>query len=271
MMDIQRIGLIAGNGKFPLLFARAAGMRGIRVYAAAIRGDTSPLLRLFVHEMRWFKVSQLRDGFAYFKAHDVRHVMMAGQVSQKNLFDPALQQDREFAEFFAALQDRKADTIFGAVASVLKKNGLEVLDSTLLLNEFLAPRGTLTRRGPTQMELADLEFGRVIAKAMGGLDIGQTVVVKDKAIVAIEAMEGTDQCIRRSGRIARQGAVVIKTSKPAQDSRFDVPVIGPRTLRQMIDARCSCLGIEAGKTIVIDRDRCVALANKAGITIVAFP
>lgn len=271
MMDIQRIGLIAGNGKFPFLFSRVARLHGIHVYAAAIRGETSPLLRPFVHEMRWFKVSQLRDGFAYFKDQNVRHVMMAGQVSQKNLFDPVLQRDQEFAEFFAALQDRKADTIFGAVASLLKKNGLEVLDSTLLLNDFLAPQGTLTRRGPTQQELADLEFGRTIAKAMGGLDVGQTVVVKDKAIVAIEAMEGTDQCIRRGGRIAAEGAVVIKTSKPAQDSRFDVPVIGPRTLKHMTASRCSCLGIEAGKTIVIDRDRCVALANKAGIAMVSFP
>ena len=268
-MTLERIGLIAGNGKLPILFARAARKQGAAVFVAAIRGDTSCLLNLFVDGMKWFNVSQLRDGFTYFKENDVKYVMMAGQVSQKNLFDPALQKDREFQAFFEALRDRKADTIFGAVADVLKNNGLDVLDSTLLLQDFLAPKGTLTRRGPTERELADMEFGKIIAKTMGGLDVGQTVVVKEKAIVAIEAMEGTDQCILRGGRIAHDGAVVVKTSKPAQDSRFDVPVIGPRTIKTMIRSRCSCLGIESEKTLLIDEARCLALANKAGISIVS--
>ena len=237
--------------------------------AAAIRGDTSVFLPFFVDHVKWFKVSQLRDGFSYLKERGVADVFMAGQVSQKNLFDPALQRDTEFREFFSALTDRKADTIFSAVAEILNKNGLRVLDSTLLTRNFLAAKGTLTHRGPTETELADIEFGRTIAKAMGGLDVGQTVVVKSKAIVAIEAMEGTDKCILRGGRIARSGAVVVKTSKPHQDSRFDVPVIGPRTLRNMIRSRCRCLGIEAGKTLVIDEQKCVAMANRFGICIVA--
>ncbi len=269
MMDIKRIGLIAGNGKFPILFARAARKQGIKVFVAAIKGDTSLLLKLFVDEMKWFKVSQLRDGFTYFKDNDVKYVMMAGQVSQRNLFDPAVQADEEFKEFFDALKDRKTDTIFGAVTQVLHKNGLEVLDSTLLLKAFLASKGTLTRRGPTERELDDIEFGKTIAKAMGDLDVGQTVVVKKKAIVAIEAMEGTDRCILRGGRIAQRGAVVVKTSKPAQDPRFDVPVIGTRTLKHMIKSKCSCLGIEAGKTLIIDDEDCIAMANKAGICIVS--
>lgn len=268
-MDIKCIGLIAGNGSFPFLFARAARRQGIKVVVAAIRGETSLLLKPFVDEMKWFKVSQLRDGFMYFKEKGVKHVMMAGQVSQRNLFDSAVQADEEFKEFFSALQDRKADTIFGAITEILHNNGLEVLDSTLLLRKFLAPKGTLTRRGPTEQELADIEFGRTIAKAMGGLDVGQTVVVKEKAIVAIEAMEGTDQCILRGGRIAKKDAVVIKTSKPAQDFRFDVPVIGPRTIKNMIKSHCSCLGIEAGKTLIIDEDKCISTANKAKICIVS--
>lgn len=268
-MNIQRVGLIAGNGKFPILFAKAAKAQGLEVFAGAIRGDTSMLLRFFVDGMRWFKVGQLQAAFSYFKENNIKYVMMAGQVSQRNLFDPAVQADEECRAFFANLQDRKADTIFGEVVQVLNRNGFEVLDTTLLLKEFLAPRGTLTKRGPTQQELADIEFGKTIAKAMGGLDVGQTVVVKEKAIVAIEAMEGTDQCILRGGRIAQQGAVVVKTSKPAQDSRFDVPVIGPRTIQNMAKTRCSCLSIESGKTLVIDQDQCVQLANKAGIGIVS--
>ena len=138
-----------------------------------------------------------------------------------------------------------------------------------MLNAFLAPKGTLTKRGPTEQELADIEFGKTIAKAMGGLDVGQTVVIKDKAIVAIEAMEGTDKCILRGGRIAQQGAVVIKMSKPDQDLRFDVPVVGPRTLKNMIKSRCACLGIESGKTLIIEEEECIAIANKAGICIVS--
>jgi hypothetical protein len=268
-MDIQRIGLIAGNGRFPILFVKAAKTLGIKVFVAAIRGDTSLLLNLFSDEIKWFKVSQLQAAFSYFKENDVKYVMMAGQVSQRNLFDPAVQADQEFHAFFSALQDRKADTIFGEVVEILNKNGLEVLDSTLLIKKFLAPKGTLTRRGPTKDELEDMEFGKTIAKAIGGLDIGQTVVVKGKAVLAIEAMEGTDRCVVRGGRIAQRGAVVIKTSKPAQDLRFDVPVVGPRTIQQMMKTRCSCLGIESNKTLIIDRERCIALANKAKICIVS--
>ncbi len=268
-MDIQRIGLIAGSGKFPFLFARVAKSQGIKVFGAAIRWDTSLFLKFFVDEMKWFKVGQLRAAFHYFKENDIKYVMMAGQVSQKNLFDPEVQADDEFRTFFSSLQDRKADTIFGEIVQILNKNGFEVLDSTLLLKEFLAPKGTLTKRGPSQQELEDIEFGKTIAKAMGGLDVGQTVVVKEKAIVAIEAMEGTDQCIVRGGRIAQRGAVVIKTSKPNQDARFDVPVIGPRTIRNMSKTQCSCLGIETQKTLIIDQDQCIKLANKAGICIVS--
>ena len=219
--------------------------------------------------MTWFKVGELEKLFNFFKSEGIKQVIMAGQVNPKNLFDEQVKMDSEFQKLFEAIQDRKADTIFSAIADTLKKHGLELLDSTLLLKEYIAPRGTLTQRGPTLNELADIEFGKEIAKAMGGIDVGQTVVVKDKAIVAIEAMEGTDRAITRGARIARGGAVVVKMSKPGQDPRFDVPVIGPRTIRTMARAKAGCLGIEAGKTIVIDRDTCVRLAEKSGICIVA--
>jgi DUF1009 family protein len=167
------------------------------------------------------------------------------------------------------MKDRKADTIFAAVGDKLKEKNMQLLDSTFLIRDHLAPKGTLTKRGPTVNELGDISFGRDIAKAMGGIDVGQTVVVKDKAIVAIEAMEGTDKTIRRGGEIAREGAVVVKMSKPDQDLRFDVPVIGPGTIKQMQKSRCACLAVEAGKTIIIDRDITVKMANKAGICIVS--
>ena len=168
------------------------------------------------------------------------------------------------------MKDRKADTIFSAIAEKLseKRPGVNGFHFFYWIVCW-PPQGTLTKRGPSLSELADIDFGRDIAKAMGGIDIGQTVVIKEKAIVAIEAMEGTDRCIARGGRIARRGAVVVKMSKPKQDQRFDVPVIGPKTLRTMKECHGACLAIEAGKTLIIDRDICVRIADKADICIVA--
>lgn len=267
-MTEKSLGLIAGNGKFPLLFARKAKEQNYRVIAAGIRGDTSFLLRYFVNEYAWFKVGELKKLFTFFKESGVRQVMMAGQVNPNNLFERDIAFDDEFRSLFDALADRKADTIFAAVAKRLKDQGLELVDSTFLLKEYLAPKGTITRRGPTLSELDDIAFGTTIAKEMGGIDIGQTVVVKDKAIIAIEAMEGTDRAIVRGGKIAQNGAVVVKMSKPDQDARFDVPVIGPRTIKALIRSKAKCLGVEAGKTLIIDLDKCVKLANQADICIV---
>ncbi len=267
-MNIEQIGLIAGNGKFPILFAKAARAKGLKIIAAGIQGDTSWLLRPFVDRLAWFKVGQLRNLFEYFQLNQVKRVIMAGQVNPKNLFDETLELDGEFQVLISALKDRKADTIFSAVVDKLKAQGLELLDSTFLLKDYLASKGTLTRRGPSLVELGDIEFGRDIAKAMGSIDVGQTVVVKEKAILAIEAMEGTDQCIERGGKIAQKNAVVVKMSKPSQDQRFDVPVVGPRTIKHMIRSHCRCLAIEAGKTLIIDREKCVKKANQAQICIV---
>ncbi len=268
-MSSPTLGLIAGNGQFPILFARRAKTQNYRVIAAAIRGDTFWGLKFFVDDLVWISPGELRRMFEFFKTRDVRQIIMAGQVHPKNLFDEKIHLDQEFQKLFAAMQDRKADTIFGAVAEKLAAEGMELIDSTFLLKDYLAPKGTLTHRVPTLNELADIEFGFQIAKSMGGLDVGQTVVVKDKAIVAVEAMEGTDETIARGGRIAKQGAVVIKTAKPQQDYRFDIPVIGTKTITTMRKANASCLAIEAGKTLILDRETSVRLANKAGICIVA--
>jgi UDP-2,3-diacylglucosamine hydrolase len=263
------IGLIAGNRKFPFLFARAARDQGYKIVAAGVVGDTSPLLYFSVDKFQYFKVGELKRLFEYFRKNSVHQVIMAGQVDQDNLFNPSVKLDEEFQSLSDALRDRKADTIFAAVADRLDKEGMVLLDSTFLLKKYLAPRGTISKRGPSLGELADIEFGFTIAKLMGGIDIGQTVVVKEKAIVAIEAMEGTDRAIARGGRIAREGAVVVKASKPAQDNRFDVPVIGPRTIQTMASVKATCLAVTAGKTLIIDQEKTVSLANQAGICLVA--
>jgi DUF1009 family protein len=267
--SLQTLGLIAGNGKFPILFARAAKAKKIKVIVAGVRGDTSILLPFMVDQFSWFHPGELKKLFEYFQKAGVRDVIMAGQVNPKNLFDENVSMDEEFRDLFAALQDRKADTIFKAVADRLEAHGMKLLDSTILLHDYLAPKGTLTSRGPTDEELEDIKFGFTIAKLMGGIDIGQTVVVKEKAIVAIEAMEGTDRAILRGCQIAQKGAVVIKTSKPKQDNRFDVPVIGPRTIETMIKGHGGCLAIEAGKTLILDLEATVRIANKANIAIIS--
>ncbi len=268
-MPDKIIGLIAGNGKFPIAFAQKAKTKNYKVIAAGIVGDTSAVLRFFVDKLEYFRVGQLQSLFSYFKKEGVSEVIMAGQVNPENLFDKAVVLDDKFKELFVALKDRKADTIFKAVADQLKTEGLKLIDSTFLIRDMLAPKGTLTRRAPTLGELSDIEFGCKIAKLMGGIDVGQTVVVKQKAIVAIEAMEGTDQAILRGGKIAQNGAVVIKMSKPDQDMRFDVPVVGLQTIKNLIKVKAACLAIEAGKTIFIDKEKAIALANSRRICILA--
>lgn len=268
-METKLLGLIAGNGKFPILFAQKAKLQNYRVIAAAIKGDTSFILRYFVDEINWFQVGELKKLFEYFREKKVKKVIMAGQVNPDNLFENDVKLDEEFKELFGGIKDRKADTIFRAVADKLKEQQIELVDSTFLLSEYLASKGTLTRRAPTLKELDDIDFGRNIAKAMGSMDVGQTVVVKEKAIVAIEAMEGTDRTIKRGGEIAKEGAVVVKMSKPNQDLRFDVPVIGPRTIKQMIKSHARCLAIESGKTIIIDQKLCIKLADRADICVVS--
>jgi len=268
-MTKKRLGLIAGNGRFPMLFAQRAKAQGYEVIAAGIKGDTSILLKFLVSKYVKFHVGELKKLFQYFKDEEITQVIMAGQVNPDNLFDNQVEFDESFQELFMAIKNRKADTIFKAVADKLKNEGMELLDSTFLLKDYLAPKGTLTRRGPTIAELGDIEFGKNIAKEMGGMDVGQTVVVKDKAILAIEAMEGTDQTIFRGGMIARANAVIVKMSKPNQDFRFDVPVIGPRTIRNMSKASAKCIAIESGKTLMIDQEKCIRLANKNNICIVA--
>lgn len=269
-MPKETLGLIAGNGKFPILFAHQAKHKNFKVVAVAIKGDTSFLIRFFVDKICWIGAGELKKLFEYFKKQGVKKVIMAGQVNPDNLFDRSVVFDEELQKLFAALRDRKADTIFKALADKLQAEGMELLDSTFLLDKFMAPKGALTKRGPTERELADIEFGKDIAKSMGSIDVGQTVIVKDKAIVAIEAMEGTDKAILRGGHIAHWGATVIKVSKPKQDSRFDIPVIGPQTIWTMIRCRASCLAIESGKTLMIDQKKCIRLADRAKICIVGI-
>lgn len=268
-MSMEKIGIIAGNRRFPLVFAAAAKKRGYYLVAVAVKGDTSCRLSGLVDKIYWLRISEFSRIFEIFKAEGITKIVMAGQISPYRLFSKEVAKDAQLNSLLAGLKDRKADTIFGAIAQRLNQAGFELLDSTLFLNDFLPGKGTLTKKEPNPKEWEDIYFGLDLAKRLGDLDIGQTVAVKDKAVVAVEALEGTDNLIRRAGRIARPGMTLVKVSKPKQDKRFDVPVVGLNTVKNLIKVKACCLAIEAEKTLFLDRVASLKLADKKALIIVA--
>ncbi len=265
---IKKIGLIAGNGQFPLAFARAAKQKGMQVIAVAHEDETLPELAEIVDGIFWVKVGQLGKLIKIFQDQDVTNVLMAGGIKKTRLFGGALPDMRGIA-LLARMIHKKDDSLLRAVAEELEAEGITVRESTLYLDNLLAQPGILTRRKPSREEQQDIEFGWQMAKEIGRLDIGQTVVVKDQAVLAVEAIEGTDEAIRRGGRLCGEGAVVVKICKPHQDLRFDLPAIGSQTMKSMRDVKAACLAIEAGKTIVLDREALLSEADRAGIAVVA--
>jgi hypothetical protein len=266
---MEKIGLIAGNRRFPILFSEAAKKKNCHIVAVAIKGDTSRKLKKYVDKIYWIGLAEFRKLFEIFKDEGITRIVMAGQISPHRLFSKEIDRDPELKELLARLKDKKADTIFGAMAERLAAMGFELIDSTTFIEELLPKEGTLTKRAPSAEEWGDIHFGLELAKAVAALDVGQTVAVKHKAIVAVEALEGTDNLIRRAGRIARGNFTIVKVSKPKQDARFDIPVVGLNTIRNIIKAGGACLAIEAGKTIFIDKEESLRLADKKGISIVA--
>jgi DUF1009 family protein len=265
----NRIGLIAGNGRFPIIFAENARRKGIEVIAVAINEETSKELEGFVSKIYWLGVGELEGLLKILKQENIRSVVMAGQVKHKLLFDKGIKIDKRMQFLLGGLRNKKTDSIIGAVARLLELSGIRVLSSLTFLSDYLPQKDVLTRLTPDERILKDIEFGRHIAKAVSGLDIGQTVVVKDKVVLAVESIEGTDEAIRRGARYGKDGIVIIKVTKPRQDMRFDVPVIGPDTIRLLREVKAACIAIEANKTLVIDKEETVRLANEAGIAIVA--
>ena len=266
---VKRIGLIAGNGKFPLMFARAAVDRGLDVVAVAIKNDTSRWIIPLVKKVYWLSLKDYGQMFDIFRSEGIVKVIMAGQVNPRKLFYKDVG-DKTLKKLLAAVRDKRPDTIFTAVADMLTDHGIELIDSTLFLESYLPEVGVLTRTQPDDRMWQDVRFGFDMAKRVAGLDIGQTLVVNHGSIVAVEAIEGTDAAILRAGRVSNGGIVVVKVSKPDQDMRFDIPVVGPRTIKNLARMHGKCLAIEAGKTLMIDRPECVALADRYGITIVAL-
>lgn len=266
----EPLGLIAGNGQFPLLFARAAQKRGIPVVAVGLRGETEPAVEDLVDAMTWVRVGQLAPMIRAFRRAGVRRAAMAGGVQKTRLFGTARPDWLAFW-VLARCVVRRDDGMLRAVAAQFERAGVTIVESTLYMPEALAPAGVLTQARPNKRQWHDLRYGLGVAQTIGQLDIGQTVVIKDGAVVALEAIEGTDACIRRAGELTRRGgAVVVKVAKPAQDMRFDVPAIGPRTLDSLQAAGVQVLGIEAGRTLMLEPNRLVQEADRRGLVLVGL-
>jgi DUF1009 family protein len=265
------IGLIAGNGTFPFLVLRAARQRGHDVVVVGIEGETFPELETRAREsgteFSWVALGQLGQCIQRLRTAGVSRAIMAGQVKHTKLFG-GVQPDPILLQALAKLPTQNTDALIAAVANVLQAHGISLMDSTALLEGLVARPGVLTRATPTSAMQADLEFGYRIADTVAGLDIGQTVVVKDRAVVAVEAMEGTDSVIARAGALAGAGTRVVKVAKPSQDMRFDVPVVGVTTIDAMRAAGADLLSIDAGKTLILDDHAFVQAADEAGIVVV---
>lgn len=267
---MKSIGLLAGVGGLPVQFARAARGMGFSVIAIGVVPGVDPELDHVADKTYHISVGQLQEILTTLKNEGVTEITMLGKVTKELMFAGAVALDSRIQKLLGSLTDNSDDTIMLAFVREFAAEGFKILDQTALIRSLMPSPGVLTSRAPTAQERADMDFGFHIAKEMGRLDIGQTVVVKKCAVMAIEAIEGTDSCIRRGGELGRGGVTVAKVAKPSQDLRFDVPTVGLNTLQSMCDAGGTALVIEAGKTLMIDREKVVKMADDHGITIVAM-
>ncbi|MBI4824108.1 MAG: UDP-2,3-diacylglucosamine diphosphatase LpxI [Nitrospirae bacterium] len=269
-MSLKVLGLISGMGELPKAIALDAKAKGYTVVAIALTPISNVPLAGYVDVLKEVNVGRLGEIIRTLKKHNVTQAVMAGKVPKSLLYLSRIRPDLRAAKLLFSLKDRKDDSILIAVARELEKDGIRLLSITDFCASLMTPEGILTKKHPTEKEWNDIRFGFDIAKEIGRLDIGQTVVVKDRAVMAVEAIEGTDEAIRRGGKLAGKGAVVVKVSKPYQDMRFDVPTVGINTLEVMIGVKASVLAVEAGKSILLEREDFLKSANKAGIAVVGY-
>jgi UDP-2,3-diacylglucosamine hydrolase len=264
-------GLIAGNGRFPFLVLEGARSQGIEMAVIALKEEASPELEKTAKRLHWVSLGELGKAIDLMRQEGVKRAVMAGQVKHNKIFS-AIRPDWKLAKLLLALPRKNTDSLIGAVAKVLEEEGIQLVDSTLFLKPLLPEAGVLTRRAPNERESSDMEYGLGAARQIAAMDIGQTVVVADRACVAVEAMEGTDETIARAARFANgKPLVVIKVSKPRQDMRFDVPVVGLPTVESMKQAGATALAVDANRTLLFDREQLIARADAAGIAVQAFP
>jgi DUF1009 family protein len=260
-------GLIAGNGRFPVLALEAARKAGIEVVAIGIKEEAGPEMDV----RHWISLGQLSKLIEICKAEKITQIMMCGQVKHAKIFS-SIVPDWRLVKLLASIETKNTEGLIGGVAKVLRDEGIELVDSTLLLKDLLAPEGVLTRRSPDAEEIRDIEYGRKIASALATLDIGQSVAIAERACVAVEAMEGTDAMLRRAASLVEGKPLrLVKASRRRKHLLFDVPVVGPRTIAVMSETNTTALAIDAGNTLLIDRTELIAAADKAGISAIASP
>ncbi len=265
----ERIGLIAGNGRFPIIFAENAKRLGYAVSAVAHIGETAPELEQYVERIHWIKVGQFNKLIQALKEDGVRQAVMLGGIKKTHVFT-TVRPDLRALALFSRLKQWKDDAILREVATELEGEGIQIRESTFGLRGILVEEGSLTERSPSKKEWEDIRYGWEVAQDIGRLDIGQCVVVKDRVVVAVEAVEGTDEAIRRGGVLAGEGAVVVKRSKPQQDLRFDLPAVGPATVEVMASVKATVLALEADRSVLLDRGETLRKAERAGIAIVGL-
>jgi UDP-2,3-diacylglucosamine hydrolase len=264
----QNLGIIAGNGVYPRLMADAARKAGVtKIVAAAFTDETDPVLNQHVDVLEWMRVGQLRRLLKFLRGQGIHHAIMAGQIAPKNLFD--LRPDLKALMLLGKLKERNAESIFAAIADELAKIDVDLLPATTFLEDSLAQPGLIAGPKLSPRQERDVELGWNVAKEIARLDIGQTIVIKNGTIIAVEGLEGTNEAIKRGGTLAREGAVMIKVSKPNHDMRFDVPVIGVETVRIAAEARLRVIAVEAGKTLLLEHNAIIDFANRSKISLVA--
>jgi DUF1009 family protein len=267
---MKKLGLIAGLGDLPMSIATDAKAQGYTVVAIALEPLADKSLQSSVDEIKWINVGKFGKILETLKKYGIKEAVMAGKVSKTLLYKSKITPDLKAVKLLFSLKDRKDDSILLAFTKELEKEGIKLLDITRFTFSMLTPEGILTKEKPTDEEWKDIKFGWKIAKEIGGLDIGQTVVVKNQAVMAVEAIEGTDEAIKRGGLLAGKGAVIIKVSKPNQDMRFDVPVVGLNTVKTMAEVSARVLCIESRKSIILNKEKIIKESNKAGIAIVGY-
>jgi UDP-2,3-diacylglucosamine hydrolase len=267
---MKKLGLIAGMGELPMAIANEAKEQGYTVFALALEPLAEKSLASHVDEIKWINVGKLGKLIDSLKQYGIREAVMAGKVSKTLLYKSKITPDLRAVKLLFSLKNRKDDSILLAIAKELADEGIGLLDITLFSTGLLMPEGVLTKSKPSNDERRDIEFGWKIAKEMGRLDIGQTVVVKNRAVMAVEAIEGTDEAIKRGGKLAGEGAVVVKVSKPNQDMRFDVPAVGLQTLSAMLEVNARVLCVEAKKSLILNKDKLIEEAKIAGVSIVGY-
>ncbi|MCB9799336.1 MAG: UDP-2,3-diacylglucosamine diphosphatase LpxI [Candidatus Omnitrophica bacterium] len=263
----KTIGIIAGNGRFPVLAAHECRKLGYRLVVTAIRGETEPVMEQLADELIWVKIGELKKMVKFFKKENVTEAVMAGKIEKVRLFQENVQPDFEMMKVVMKVRDFKDDSLLLGITGYLESQGVHLMDSTFFLKKAMPGAGVLGKKKPSKPIVEDIQFGFEIAKAIAALDLGQTVVVKKKAVLAVETIEGTDQAILRGGKLGCGKVTVVKVAKPNQDMRFDVPAVGLKTLKSLSDVQAEAFAFEAGKTIFLDLEEFVERADQKGIVL----